>query len=104
MTVNYQPLIDIMVGEWHLDYSRGQEDVRIDNDLNYFVRDKSGKYPATPTFKLVIIATSVDFSKVEIGKDRLDGRRLHNETLAVSKSLMEGVAKHDQHRLVYTRR
>ena len=90
-------------GNWHLDYSRGKENVRIDNEGRYFVIDGPGSDPTTPKFRLKLLDCNSELTRVEIAKDFVkNGRRLHIEVLTVTEKRMEGVATYDQHKLTYT--
>ena len=95
-------------GEWHLDYSHGEELVNIDTNGNYFVVAlQDGKTVSTttcPTFRLEVLSCNANFTAVEIAKVLLNGRTRQIEVLNVTTDKMTGYAKHDGHRLVYTRR
>ncbi len=64
-----EKIFNTIKGDWHLNYSRGTEEVAIDPAGNYFVK------PATslPTFRLTVIACSPDLKTVEWGKDKPNG-------------------------------
>ena len=97
-------ILDKIKGEWSLDYSRGTEQVTIDRTGNYYAKPKDPEKDL-PQFKLTIIACDNTLTRVEWRKDRLNGLALHIEVMTISAdgNKMEGFAKHDQHRLVYTR-
>src|SRR5262249_36247721 len=83
-----------IMGEWHLDFSRGQETVLIDANGNYFVTSEKRGREYSPKFKLVLLACNPELTKIEIGKDYPDGKRLQIEVLTLSDDRMTGVAKH----------
>lgn len=97
-----------IAGEWHLDFSKGQEDVRISEDGNLFVLTTSrGKVVATtmrPTFRLELLACNSSLDQVEIAKVEPNGRTRQIEVLHITETEMSGSAKHDGHSLKYTRR
>jgi hypothetical protein len=87
-------------GQWQLDFGHGKESVRIDNEGRYFIGKES-----QPAFMLRLLAATRDYSFVEMAKDKVpDGRRFQIEVLRVSDREMIGEAKHDRHRLHYTKR
>ncbi len=93
-------------GIWLLNFGRGEEEVKIERNGEYYVTsEKKGPRLA---FKLVLLAHNDDFSEIELGKDELNGRRRQIEVLTLSPVLkptqMKGVAKHDQHPLLYAKK
>jgi hypothetical protein len=91
-----------VAGKWNLDYSRGKEKVLIDSSGNYYaLPNEPSKGP--PNFRLAIIACNPELTEVEWAKDRLNGQRRQIEVLTITKNKLEGSAKHDQHRLVYSK-
>ncbi len=86
-----------MSGRWNLDFSRGQEKAEIREDGSYILSGKELK------FRLVVLAVNEDTSTVEVGKDTPDGRRYQIEYLTITPDKMIGHAKHDGHKLSYTR-
>lgn len=92
-------------GEWHLEFSRGQEDCRIDTDGKYFrLRTRQATTAEKPAFHLELLASTSNFERVEIAKVELNGRTRQIEVLDVTQNEMIGYAKHDRHSLKYTRR
>jgi hypothetical protein len=97
-----------VAGEWHVDFSRGEEDVRIDQNGNVFLlgtmHGKSISPSVRPVFRLEVLACNPTLDQVEIAKVKLNGRTKQIEVLHVTKDEMTGYAKHDGHKLKYTRR
>lgn len=89
-----------MAGRWHLDYSDGEETVEIREGGTYYVVVKN---KPTFAFNLVVVAVNDATNAVEVAKDRPDGRRRQIEYLTLAENSMKGHAKHDGHKLVYTR-
>jgi len=87
-----------MSGRWDLDFSRGKERVTIREDGAYFVSSRP-----EPSFCLQVLAWNEATSTAEVAKDRPDGRRLQIEYLKITPDAMIGHAKHDMHKLIYTR-
>lgn len=87
-----------MEGRWILDYSRGQQPVKITADGAVFRNDEM-----QPAFRLKVLAWNEATSSVEVAKDRPDGRRLQIEYLTIAPNTMRGYAKHDGHALTYLR-
>jgi hypothetical protein len=87
-----------MAGRWQLDFSRGKETVRIEEDGSVFSDAK-----ANPKFHLVVLAVNDATGAVEVAKDTADGRRVQIEHLTITPDSMTGHAKHDGHRLNYKR-
>ena len=94
-------------GNWHLDYGHGREAIHIDSLGNLFVLSlKDGKPAATtarPKFRLELLRCNSELSDVEIAKVESNGRTFQIEILLVESDRMTGTAKHDGHRLRYTR-
>jgi hypothetical protein len=97
-----------IAGDWHLDYSRGEEDVRIDENGNVFLLKLMDGKPFTTTtravFHLEVLACNAAVDQVEIAKVKANGRTRQIEVLQVTQKEMTGYAKHDGHKLKYTRR
>ncbi|HET6882401.1 MAG TPA: hypothetical protein VFI31_19705 [Pirellulales bacterium] len=87
-----------MKGSWNLDFTSGKEHARISADGDYF--RNGGKDPA---FRLKVLAWNESKSSAEVAKDWPDGRRLQIESLTIARDTMTGYAKHDGHKLSYTR-
>jgi hypothetical protein len=87
-----------LTGHWDLDCSRGKERVTIREDGAYLISSR----PET-TFRLKVLAWNEATSTAEVAKDRPDGRRLQIEYLKITSDGMIGHAKHDMHKLTYTR-
>ena len=103
-----QEFFERIAGEWHMHYSRGQEDLRIDENGNIFVLTMKRGAPvattARPKFRLELLACSSTLDQVEIAKVEPNGKTYQIEVLQVKPSEMSGYAKHDGHKLAYTRR
>jgi|GEM_PF-6182963 len=95
-------------GDWHLSSPRAVEDVHIDPEGRYQVYllgpKKLGANYLQDRYRLFLLACDSDLSKVELAKKTLDGQTFQIEVLNVGSDKMEGVAKHDQHHLLYTKR
>lgn len=91
-------VLKLMAGRWHLDFSRGKETAIIRGDGLYYIEGRS-----EPSFRLVVLAVNDAAGTVEVAKDKLDGRRLQIEFLKISPESMVGHAKHDMHKLNYTK-
>ena len=92
-----------VTGQWNLDYSRGQEPVIIDSAGNYYINPADASRRKPPSFRLAIIACNPELTVVEWRKDKINGTSLQIEVLNLTEDKIEGFAKHDEHRLVYTR-
>ncbi len=103
-----QLFFEKIAGEWRLDYSHGEEVVNIDTNGNYFMLTlKDGKVISTtarPHFRLEVLSCNDALTSVEIAKVLLNGRTRQIEVLEVAADKMTGYAKHDGHKLIYTRR
>jgi hypothetical protein len=105
---------EFIKGRWQLEFFRrsgdvrGQEEVEIDSTGNLF-RVPSDKGRALsrdvrPSFRLELLESDDDLTRVEIAKVDPTGRIRQIEVLNVSSAQMEGFAKHDGHRVLYSRK
>lgn len=103
-----------LAGKWELKFEKrlgsfGTEVLEIDENGNYFTitHQLGGKDIARtirPTYRLVLVSCDPGLEHVEVSKEELNGKVRQIEVLAVFPNSMEGYAKHDEHKLVYTRR
>lgn len=92
-------VLQMMEGQWDLDFSRGRERVTIRRDGMYFVDQQK-----EPKYRLKVLAWNEAKSAAEVAKDKLDGeKRFQIEFLTITGDTMSGYAKHDGHRLSYRR-
>ena len=98
-----ETILSKVAGEWRLDYSRGTEQIIIDKSGNYYIKPNEPSKGKPPNFRLAIIACNPELTTVEWRKERLNGQSLQIEVLNITDKRIEGAAKHDQHKLVYTR-
>lgn len=103
-----------IAGEWDLTYERrsgadGGETLRIDKTGNYFViprqatRLPNTMWPIHPKYRLTLLSCDSALQHVEVAKQELNGKTKQIEVLTISANVMEGFAKHDEHRLTYKR-
>jgi len=91
-------VLERMAGRWTLEFARGRGQVTINRNGDYFIRERD-----QPTFLLKVLAWNEETSTAEVAKDKADGRRRQIEQLKITRDAMVGCAKHDGHKLRYTR-
>jgi hypothetical protein len=91
-------VIQKMRGNWALDYTTGNEVVRIDDEGRYYIGASE-----TPKFTLTVIACNEMTTRAEVAKDQLDGKRHSIEMLTFAPNRIFGVAKEDQRKVIYTK-
>jgi hypothetical protein len=100
-----------VAGKWHLDWGRGQEDLRIDVFGNYFLIPVGKKEVRYFTLENVVFAAKdqhVGFDKVDTGefdsKARPKGRRLARDEVDIASDVLSMHGVDDKgRRLKYTR-